>query len=175
MVPNLVLIGFMGTGKTVVGKTVARRMGRPFVDIDDRIVEAAGMSINDIFQRHGEDLFRDIESEMIEKTSAAQGLVISTGGGSLLRPKNVENLKRTGVLVWLVASAEEIIRRVADDRHRPLLAVPDRVKVVNELLARRMSSYRVCDITVNTEGRNLDTTADEVLDKYEKLVRGWRG
>ena len=174
MEPNLVLVGFMGTGKTEVGKIIADRMKRDFVDIDDRIVGAVGMTINDIFSKQGEDFFRDIESEMIEKCSAATGMVISTGGGSLLRPKNVQNLKRTGVLVWLVASPEEILRRVADDRHRPLLAVPDRISTVRAMLAKRIGSYQISDIRVNTEGRSLLATAEEVLLTYERFTRGWR-
>ncbi len=165
----------MGTGKTEVGKILAARMKRAFVDIDDRIIEATGMTINDIFKGYGEDFFRDIESEVIEKSSAEKDLVISTGGGSLLRTKNIENLKRTGVLVWLTASPEEIIARISDDRHRPILNVPDRIGTVRELLARRVGSYRVSDITVDTEGKNPSVTAEVVLDKYERFLKGWRG
>jgi shikimate kinase len=100
--------------------------------------------------------------------------VISTGGGSLLRGKNVDNLKRTGVLVWLTASPEEIVARVSDDHHRPILNVPDRIGTVRELLAKRVGSYRVSDITVDTEGKSPSVTADQVLDKYQRYLRGWR-
>jgi shikimate kinase len=165
----------MGTGKTEVGKIVSKRMGRDFVDIDDQIVQAAGMSINEIFRIHGEDFFRDLESTMIEKFSNQGTLVISTGGGSLLRIDNIRNLKRNGVLICLTASPEEIARRVADNRHRPLLNVADRIGVVGEMMARRSQSYRVSDFTVNTDGRSLDAAALEVIDGYERFLREWKG
>jgi shikimate kinase len=172
---NLILVGFMGTGKTEVGKVVSRTIGRSFVDIDDYIVSAAGMTINEIFKSYGEDLFRELESGMIRKFSKIQRLVISTGGGSLLRMENVQNLKRTGVLVCLTASPEEIARRVADERHRPLLAVPDRVGTVREMMARRSQSYLLSDFTIHTDGKSVHAVAQEVLDVYRRFVREWKG
>jgi shikimate kinase len=174
MEPNLVLVGFMGTGKTEVGRIVSERMGRTFVDIDDHITRTAGMTINEIFTQHGEERFREIESGMIKRFSKLEGLVISTGGGSLLRMENVQNLKRNGVLIWLTASAEEIARRVADERHRPLLNVPDRVVVVREMMGRRSLSYRISDITVDTDGKTVTAAAQEVLDGYRRLAAGWK-
>jgi shikimate kinase len=173
--PNLVLVGFMGTGKTEVGRIVSERIGRDFVDIDDRIVQAAGMSINEVFRIYGEDYFRDIETTIIEEFSALGGLVISTGGGSLLRIENVRNLKRSGVLICLTASPEEIVRRVADDRHRPLLNVTDRIGVVREMLARRSPSYRVSDFMISTDGKSPDAAAIEVLDSYRRFMNEWKG
>jgi shikimate kinase len=175
MEPNLVLVGFMGTGKTEVGKAVSERLGRVFVDIDDQIIQSAGMTINEIFKQHGEDRFREIESGMIKKFSKLQGLVISTGGGSLLKMENVQNLKHSGVLICLTASPEEITRRVADDRHRPLLNVPDRVAVVREMMERRSLSYQVSDVTVDTDGKSVDTAVQEVLDGYWRFVGEWKG
>jgi shikimate kinase len=175
MGPNLVLVGFMGTGKTEVGKAVSERLGRTFVDIDDQIIKAARMTINEIFKEHGEDCFREIESGMIKRFSKLRGLVISTGGGSLLKPENVQNLRHNGVLVCLTASPEEIARRVADDRHRPLLNVPDRIAVVRELMERRSISYQVSDLTVDTDGKSVDTAVQEVLDGYWRFAGGWKG
>lgn len=171
---NLVLVGFMGTGKTEVGKVVSRQMGRTFVDIDDHIIRAVGMTINEIFKTHGEDLFREIESGMIKKFSSVEGLVISTGGGSLLRMENVHNLKRTGVLVCLTASPEEIARRVADERHRPLLDVPDRIGAVRDMMSERSQSYRLSDFMVDTDDKSVNAAAGEVLDVYWRLVREWK-
>jgi shikimate kinase len=172
---NLVLVGFMGTGKTEVGKVVSQTMGRNFVDIDDHIISTAGMTINEIFKSYGEDLFRELESGMIRKFSKVQRLVISTGGGSLLRMENVQNLKQTGVLVCLTASPEEIARRVADERHRPLLNVPDRVGAVREMMARRSQSYLVSDFTIDTDGKSVNAAAQEVLDVYWRFVGEWKG
>ncbi len=171
---NLVIVGFMGTGKTEVGRIVSQQMGRTFVDIDDQIVRAAGMTINDIFKNHGEELFREIESGIIKKFSEIEGLVISTGGGSLLRVENVENLRRTGVLICLTASPEEIARRVADDRHRPLLDVSDRVGTVRDMLAKRSGSYRQSDLTVDTDGKDAAAAAQEVLDAFRRYVERWK-
>ena len=174
MEPNLILVGFMGTGKTEVGKAVSERMGRTFIDIDDHIVQTIGMTINEIFKQHGEETFREIESDMIRKFSKLSGLVISTGGGSLLRSQNVHNLKQTGVLVCLTASPEEIARRVADERHRPLLNVPDRIGAVREMLERRSTSYEVSDVTVDTDGKSVNAAVQEVLDAYWRLAVGWK-
>ncbi len=171
---NLVLVGFMGTGKTEVGKVVSQRMGRNFVDIDDHIIRAAGMTINEIFKSYGEDLFRELESGMIRRFSKIEGLVISTGGGSLLRMENVHNLKRTGVLVCLTASPEQIAQRIADERHRPLLNVPDRIGAVREMMARRSQSYQVSDFTIDTDGKSVDAAAQEVLDVYWSFVQEWK-
>lgn len=172
---NLVLVGFMGTGKTEVGKLVSELMGRSFVDIDDHIIRGTGMTINEIFRQHGEERFREIESDLIRKFSKLRGQVISTGGGSLLRIENVHNLKQTGVLICLTASPEEIARRVGDERHRPLLNVPDRAGTVRELMARRSQSYQVSDFTVTTDGKSVSAAAQEVLDAYWRLVRGHNG
>jgi len=174
MEPTLILVGFMGTGKTEVGKAVWERKGRTFIDIDDHIVQTTGITINDIFKQHGEDAFRELESGMIRKFSKISGLVISTGGGSLLRVQNVDNLKRTGVLVCLTASPEEIARRVADERHRPLLNGPDRIGVVREMLARRSKSYEIADITIDTNGKSVNAAVQEVLDAYWRLAQGWK-
>jgi shikimate kinase len=165
----------MGTGKTEVGKIVSERMGRTFVDIDDQIIRASGMTINEIFKRYGEERFREIESETIRRFARQKGLVVSTGGGSLLRAENVHILKRTGVLVCLTASPEEIARRVADERHRPLLNVPDRAGVVREMMTRRSVSYQVSDITVDTDGKSVEDAAREVLDGFWRLAEGWKG
>jgi shikimate kinase len=174
MEPNLVLVGFMGTGKTEVGKAVSARMGRSFVDIDDHIIRAAGITINEIFRQYGEDAFREIESGMIRKFSSLYGLVISTGGGSLLKAENVNNLKRTGVLVCLTASPEEIARRVADERHRPLLNVPDPIAVVREMMEKRSQSYQASDFMVDTDGKSVSVAVQEVLDAYWRLAGGWK-
>ncbi len=174
MNPNLVLVGFMGTGKTEVGKVVSEQMGRTLVDIDDHIIRACRMTVNEIFKTCGEDLFREIESGMIKRFSRIEGLIISTGGGSLLRMENVHNLKRTGLLICLAASPEEIVRRIADDRHRPLLAVPDRIGAVREMMEKRSQSYRLSDFTLDTDGKSVSAVVREVLDAYWRLVKQWK-
>ena len=171
---NLVLVGFMATGKTEVGKLLAKKLERDFVDVDDNIVSTTGMSIDKIFEDFGEDFFRDLESNIIQKISDMTDLVIATGGGSLLRPENVENLKRTGVLVCLTASPKEILRRVGDERHRPLLNVKDRLTTIREMMEKRNPYYNLSDIMVNTEGKNTHETAQEILAKFKGCMDRWR-
>lgn len=171
---NLVIVGFMATGKTEVGRLLAEKLERDFVDVDDNIISTTGMSIDRIFEDFGEDFFRDIESNVIQNFSDMTDLVIATGGGSLLRLENVENLKRTGVLVCLTASPEEILRRVGDERHRPLLNVQDRLTTIREMMEKRSPYYNLSDIMVNTEGKNAHETAQEVLTKFKGCMERWR-
>lgn len=170
---NLVLVGFMATGKTEVGRILAERLGRDFFDVDDDIVKTTGMSIDKIFEDFGEDFFRDLESNVIQKISEKTDLVIATGGGSMLRAENVENLKRSGVLVCLLASPEEILRRVGDERHRPLLNVKDRLATIREMMGKRSPYYNLSDIMINTEGKNTNETAQEVLAKFKGCSEKW--
>ncbi len=171
---NLVLVGFMATGKTEVGRILAKKMERDFFDVDDDIVNTTGMSIDKIFEDFGEEFFRDLESNVIQKISDKTNLVIATGGGSLLRAENVENLKRSGVLVCLFAPPEEILRRVGDERHRPLLNVKDRLTTIREMMEKRSPYYNLSDIMVNTEGKSAHETAQEVLAKFKGCMERWR-
>ncbi|MCS7040296.1 MAG: AAA family ATPase, partial [Caldilineales bacterium] len=114
--PNLVLTGFMGTGKTAVGRAVAARLGRPFVDMDEWIARRAGMSIAEIFARQGEGAFRAMEAELVRELAGQRGLVIATGGGALVDPTNRETFCRTGLVICLTASVEAILARVGEGR-----------------------------------------------------------
>ena len=125
--PNIVLVGFMGTGKTSVGQKLAQRLERPMIDTDDIIGEDSGMDIPDIFARYGEAYFRDLESAAVRKAANLENHVISTGGGVVLRESNLEMLKRNGVVFCLTATTEEIWRRVGRGTHRPLLQAPQSI------------------------------------------------
>ncbi len=117
---NLVLIGFMGTGKSAVGRRVARRLGCPFIDVDACIEAREGRTITELFRTRGEPHFREVESTVIAEASVQHGAVIATGGGAVLRPQNVERLKTHGVLVCLHADPATIARRVSRRKTRRL-------------------------------------------------------
>ncbi len=160
---NIVLTGFMGTGKTEVGRILARRLGYTFLDADSIIEQEQNMSITEIFQRFGEAHFRDIESDVIKRLSEKDRVVISTGGGAVLREENMENLRRKGVIICLTASPETILKRTSNDSSRPLLQVEDPLKRIRELLEFRMPYYEKADIMVDTEGKKPVEVVEEIM------------
>ena len=137
---NIVLVGFMGTGKTTVGKLLAELTGMPLVDMDSLIVERAGKSINEIFAEDGEPHFRTLERELARELAAKEGQIISTGGGIVLNSDNIADFEKTGLVVCLLASAETVLDRVRHDSARPLLAGDKEAKII-ELLEGRCALY----------------------------------
>ncbi len=165
---NIVLIGFMGSGKTRVGEALAQRLGRESIDTDAMVEAESGRVISDIFAEDGEETFRDLESAAVEAASARVAVVVSLGGGAVLRPENLASLRKTGVVFLLDATAEAIYDRVRDETHRPLLNVPDPVRTIRELLDVRRPYYAQADVVVDTTGRCVSEIVDEVLDRYHK-------
>ncbi len=141
--PNIILTGFMATGKTTVGKRLAEQLGYAFVDTDELIAERSGQPIAEIFREKGEAEFRRMESEIARELGEKEGLVVSTGGGLMLNPANAAALGRTGRVFCLVATPEEILERVESDTHvrRPLLEAPDPIERIVELLQQREEDY----------------------------------
>lgn len=164
---NIVLIGFMGTGKSRVGHMIARKLGMRFVDTDDVIVQRLRMSITDIFARHGEPGFRDIERQVVAEISANSGQVIATGGGVPLDKANVENLRSNGVLICLSASPETIYRRTMRSSSRPLLNAENKLDHIRNLLDSRELYYSVADYHVDTSSRPASALAREVVELYQ--------
>lgn len=138
----LVLVGLPGSGKTTVGRQLARRLHLPFVDSDHAIELRLGCSIREFFEREGEASFRDIESEVLADLCAHHQGVLSTGGGSVLRPINRERLRTRGQVFYLRSSPEEIFRRLRHDQNRPLLQVADPQARLRELHETRDALYR---------------------------------
>ncbi len=151
-IPNIVLTGFMGTGKTTVGKLLAERLDCPFIDMDLLIEEREGRTISDIFAADGEPYFRAVERRLVKELSARQGLVIATGGGVVADPENVRVFEGTGMLVCLDAAPESVLERVAHETHRPLLAAPDREKRIRDLLDKRRAAYASVSLHIDTNG-----------------------
>jgi 3-dehydroquinate synthase len=160
---NIVITGFMGTGKSAVGREVARRLGWQFVDMDDVIVLRAGKPIPRIFAEHGEAAFRAMESNVCADLSVQEGLVIATGGGALVNPDNRRVMMRGGTVICLNADPDEILRRVGDDDNRPLLNVPDPRARVTELLATRRAAYQTIPWQIDTTGLSVEEVAEQVI------------
>lgn len=172
---NIVLIGFMGTGKSVVGRALAKRLRRRFVDTDSEIEAAAGLTIPEIFSRHGEPYFRHLERQVVQRVAAGAGQVIAAGGGTVVDEENARVLRATGVIVWLVASPEAIYQRVGRSTNRPLLAgagEENRRRRIAELLARREPVYRQCaDFSVHTDGLTPWQVAREIEARLSSELR----
>lgn len=169
---NIVLTGFMGTGKTEVGRVLARRLGFVLIDVDEEIEKEQKIKIADIFNRRGELAFRDIESAMIDKLARLGNAVISTGGGAVLRQENMDRLRSKGVIVCLTASAETISERTRKDNERPLLKVDDPLGKIKELLAFRQQYYQQADIMVDTEDKTPVEVAEEIIERLGIKVQG---
>ena len=168
--PNIVLVGFMGTGKTSVGQRLARRLGMTYVDTDDIIEQTAGRRITDIFNQHGELYFRELESDAVRKVSRLDDHVISTGGGVVLRAENLEFLKRNGVVFCLMATSEEIWARVKHETHRPLLKAPNPVKKIHEMLKDREAYYALADCMIRTDGVPIERVADKIIEVFRHAI-----
>ena len=159
---NVVLIGFMGTGKTAVGEMIASRLGRPFVDTDTLVEARAGRPIPRIFAEDGEASFRQLEAMVVEEVAAQDGSVIATGGGVVLRRENMERLRRNGLIIALRADPKAILARVGDGGQRPLLG-DDPEGSVRRLLRERDLLYRDADLTVETSSVALGEAAERIL------------
>lgn len=168
---NLALIGFMGTGKTSVGRALADHLHFEFLDTDELIQERAGRSINDIFAQNGEPAFRAMEREVVKELGARQKLVISTGGGLPTNPENLAALKEHALVVCLWSSPEKIWERVRNQSHRPLLHDPDPQKKIRELLAAREPFYKQADVLMNTELRSIREVAQQIALQYKLAAR----
>jgi shikimate dehydrogenase len=165
---NIVLVGYMGSGKTSIGKALAEANGFEFIDTDSMIEEKEGRSISDIFAAEGEGAFRDMETELLKElcTSKPVGAVISTGGGIVLRKENQELLKKLGRVVYLKASAETTFERVKGDSSRPLLAAHDeealKAKIIDMLKVRGGYYELAADETVSTDGLGISEIAEKI-------------
>ena len=149
---NIILCGFMGCGKSTVGRLLAQRTGRTFVDMDEYIEEQAGMTVSAIFDRYGEADFRRCERDACRTLANEQNLVIAAGGGALTFPENVAVLSSTGTIVLLEVSPETVLMRLQGDTTRPLLMRQDKEQAVRELMAKRSPLYRLAaSITVDGE------------------------
>lgn len=168
MKKNLVLTGFMGAGKSTIGRAVAERLGLRFIDTDEEIEKRAGMRISEIFQRHGEAYFRELERQVVKEVSELEDCVIVTGGGVVLNQENISNLRRKGVVVYLHAEPEVLYRRLRGDTSRPLLRVAQPLKKIRELLRQRSPYYANHDYSVDTSKLSVEEVVEEVVRIYKR-------
>lgn len=157
---RVLLVGFMGSGKTLVGQALARRLGWEFRDFDQEVRSRVGLPIPEIFRQHGEGHFRSMEAEVGRDLLQKEGVVLASGGGWSAAPKRLEDLPPGTVSVWLRVCPEEAVRRVRHDGPtRPLLAVDDPVGQARRMLHQREPFYRLAELAVDTEGRDPEDLA----------------
>jgi shikimate kinase len=165
-IANLALIGFMGAGKTSVGRFAAEQLRFDYLDTDELIVSRTGRSIAEIFKTDGEPAFRALECQTVAELANRTKTVIATGGGLPVNPANLASLKTHALVVCLWASPEKIWERVKNQTHRPLLHDPDPQKKIRDLLAAREQFYKQADVLVNTDIRSAREVAQQVVHQF---------
>jgi shikimate kinase len=162
---NIVLIGYRGTGKSTIGRLLAVRLGRELVSTDAEIVERAQRTIPEIVTQEGWEYFRNLESDICRELGVRDRLMVDTGGGAILREQNVEALKKNGVLFWLTASVETIVKRIGRDNQRPsLTGTKSFVDEIQDVLQERMPKYQAAaDHIIATDDRSIDQVVEHVL------------
>ena len=166
----IVLIGFMGAGKSSAGRTLARITGFPRFDTDEMVSTRLGLSIAEIFDSFGEETFRDAETEALRELSDEASTIVVTGGGIVLRPENVALLRDLGILVHLEADEETLFRRISRRATRPLLRTENPRATLSELLRVRLPLYRAAaDVQVDTSRLTHDEVAEKILERIESL------
>ena len=170
MKSNIALVGFMGTGKTDVGRLLAEKLGKDFIELDELIERRAGKTIPEIFQQDGEIAFRELEIEATREAAEKKNAVIACGGGVVLNQINVDRLREHGVIVYLTASPEAILQRTSSDTdERPLLVAEDKASKVEKLLNFRRPFYeRAADITVSTSELDAAGVAGQIISELSE-------
>lgn len=165
MEKNIVLIGFMGSGKTSVGKKLSKVLKREFIDMDDFIEKKEGISVNEIFKIKGEEYFRQLEKDLCIKFSEPKNKIIATGGGVIKSSENVNNLKKGGVILYLKSTPKQIAFNLRYDNTRPLLAGGGKERKIAALMEEREPLYNKCaDIIINVSNINIDETIEKIKD-----------
>lgn len=161
---NIVLIGFMGTGKSVIGKKLAQRLSMGYLDTDEIIEEREGGKIFQIFQQRGEEYFRKIETQVIEEVGQQDNYVIATGGGTVLKEENMAALRKNGLIICLSADPETLWRRTANYRQRPLLNCKDPRERIKHLLKERKPYYQRADFTIDTSNLSDEEVVERIIE-----------
>lgn len=164
---NIILVGFMGCGKSTIGRQVSLQLNYPLIDTDNLIIERVGMGIPEIFEKHGEDHFRSLETALLTQLADAdtEKQVISTGGGLPLRPENRAILRNLGYVVWLQAGVDSILERTQSSTNRPLLKTADPRQTIEKMLAERQAIYSDCaDLVINTDDLAIADTTHGIIE-----------
>ena len=167
---NIVLIGFMGAGKSTIAGQLKKAFGMEIVEMDQIIAKREGMSISDIFKTHGEEYFRDLETKLLIEMQSRRNVVISCGGGVPMRERNVVEMKKNGKVVLLTAKPETILARVKDNHDRPLLENNKNVSFISDLMEKRREKYEAAaDIILETDGKTKQEICDEMVRRLTEL------
>ncbi|MBR0692114.1 shikimate kinase [Bradyrhizobium lablabi] len=169
---SIVLVGMMGAGKSTIGRRIAARLHLPFTDADTEIEAAAGMSISDIFEIHGEPYFRDGEARVIARILDGGPTVLATGGGAFMREETRLRIRSKAVSIWLKADPDIIMRRVRRRADRPLLQTPNPEATVSRLLGEREPVYQTADVTIASRDVPHDRIVDECLEALRAHLNG---
>ncbi|NIO06768.1 MAG: AAA family ATPase [Deltaproteobacteria bacterium] len=169
---NIAITGFMAVGKSAVGRKLAKRLKRPFVDLDLAIERREGKPVAEIFALKGEAYFRQVEKETLREVLKLQEQVIATGGGAVMDEENLRLLKSRALLICLTASPERLLKRSGRKPNRPLLEKPDRLKRIEELLGRRQQVYREAHISVDTDQLPVPRVVDEIIKALDQTPAG---
>jgi shikimate kinase len=161
---NIILTGFMGTGKSSVGLRLAARLGYDFADLDTLIEAEEGMPVPQIFATRGESAFRELEARMVEQAAGRTGCVVATGGGTIVNPRNLLALKRSGVVIALTADPEIVLSRIGGGEDRPMLRGGEKRERVRLLMEERAPAYARADLTVDTSDRTVDQVVDHLVE-----------
>ncbi len=166
---NIMLIGFMGTGKSTVAAYMNRVYGMDVVEMDEVLAEREQMTIPEIFDQYGEEYFRNRETELVQELQKEENKIVSCGGGVVLREQNVAEMKKAGVIVLLTALPETILERVKDDENRPLLRGNKNVAFIEKMLEDRGPKYRAAaDVVVATDGKDAAAICREIMEKVQE-------
>jgi shikimate kinase len=168
---SIVMVGLMGCGKSAVGRRLAQRLGLPFVDADEEIEKAAGKSIEDIFEDHGEAYFREGERKVLARLLRSKAQVLATGGGAYMNAETRAAIAETGISVWLKADLPLLVRRVAKRNNRPLLKNGDPEAVMQKLMDERYPTYAEADVTVQSRDVPHEVIVNEILDRLTQALQ----
>ena len=168
---NIVFAGFMGVGKTTVSSHLAKLLNREVIETDTYMVEKANMDIPSIFDKFGENYFRDLESEAVAEISKKRGVIISCGGGAVIREKNILELKESGIIIKLTATPNTVLQRVKGSKERPILNGHMNTEFIASLMEKRDNFYsNAADITISTDGKTVDEVAKECIEKSISFI-----
>ncbi len=165
---NIFLIGFMGTGKSTAARELKKMLHMECMEMDDMIVERQGMPISQIFQKFGEAFFRDLETGLLVELKGKKNMIVSCGGGAVLRPENIGHMKESGKVVLLSATPQTVYGRVKNSTNRPVLNGNMNVEYIQELMEKRREKYeKAADIVIVTDGKTTGQVCDEIIRALE--------
>lgn len=166
MKKNIVLIGFMGSGKTTIGKLVSQKLGYGFIDSDELIEQKCGMKVSDIFNLYGEEYFREVEARVISEISDYTRVIISCGGGAVKQKSNIDSLRKKGLIIWLKTCIDEIYKRIQYNSVMRPLANGKSKEELEQMMAAREELYKKAHIFIDTSNKTINEIVDEIINIY---------